>query len=31
MMMQVVQLFLDVKNDALTRITETINDDYNND
>ena len=28
---QVVQLFLDVKNDALTRITETINDDYDKD
>ena len=28
---QVVQLFLDVKNDGLTRITETINDDYDND
>ena len=28
---QVVQLFLDVKNDALTRITEPCNDDYNND
>ena len=28
---QVVQLFLDVKNNVLTRITETSNDDYNND
>ena len=28
---QVVQLFLDVKNDVLTRITEPSNNDYNND
>ena len=28
---QVVQLFLDVKNDVLTRITEPCNDDYDND
>ena len=28
---QVVQLFWDVKNNVLTRITETSNDDYNND
>ena len=28
---QVVQLFLDVKNDVLTRITEPSNDDYDND
>ena len=27
---KVVQLFLDVKNNVSTRITETINDDYNN-
>ena len=28
---QLVPLFLDVKNDVLTHITETINDDYDND
>ena len=28
---QVVQLFLDVKNDVLAHITETIDDDYDND